>query len=393
MTLTPTVYAKSANFAIAYFYAVRILAASDPASLVNPEQQREAEAYALWRAQVAGRLNDAGRFSESVNFEACGKLFGNFNVAVCEENPEHEARALPFTCHLRYCPDCERREQARKVAKYTPILKDLSENSDRAGWSLKKIDLTTPFRLDDPDAVELYQTAWEYFETWQQLLFQRLLASEMTPAERRRQRVDYSKHGIGSLVSAEFGEQGHKLHFHAILFCPYVPKQMITDLWRTASDGDCEVNWVRKIEYHGVDDAVKEQVKYVTKFNELPPSLIVKLADVLDGSRRLRTYGLVRKAKKAEPEPCLCKFCQSSIRIMKVQEYFELCIQRNIIVNESILDAGRRIFLDLKHGNKVGETVSPTARSDPATPPPAAAQLPGFDADSHQKHKNGYEPV
>jgi hypothetical protein len=123
----------------------------------------EASNYALWRAQVAGRLMDAGRYSESMNFADCGSLFGNFQVAVCDADPGHDARALPFTCHLRYCPDCERRHQARQVAKYTPILKDLAENSDRAGWSLKKIELTTPFSIEDPNAAAQFEDAWDYF--------------------------------------------------------------------------------------------------------------------------------------------------------------------------------------------------------------------------------------
>lgn len=333
----------------------------------------------------------AGRTSESINFGDCGKLFGNFNVAVCDEHLDHDVRALPFTCHLRYCPDCERRHQAKLVAKYTPILKDLSENSDRAGWSLKKIDLTTPFSLAAESAAELYETAWDYFETWQQLLFQQLLGNEMSPAEIRRQRLDYSKHGIGSLCSAEFGEQGLKLHFHAILYCPYVPKQMITDTWRAASEGECEVNWVRRIDYHDVENQVREQVKYVTKFNDLPPEMVVKLADVLEGTRRLRTYGLVRKAKKVKPEPCTCKLCQAAIRIMKVQEYFELCIAQNIVIDNIILDAGYKIFLDLKPGNKTGESFRPTARSDPDEPPAAAVELPGFDKIAPAKPKFKYQ--
>jgi hypothetical protein len=50
---------------------------------------------------------------------------------------------------------------------------------------LKKIDLTTPYRLDDANAAGLYQDAWDFFETWLQLLFQQLLIDDMTPAEKR----------------------------------------------------------------------------------------------------------------------------------------------------------------------------------------------------------------
>lgn len=362
-----------------------------PLSGSQIEAALQASEYALWRAQVAARLMDAGRVSESLNFQDCGTLFGNFNVAVCDADPGHDVRALPFTCHLRYCPDCERRHQAELVAKYVPVLKDLAENSDRAGWSLKKIDLTTPYRLDEANAEGLYQDAWEFFETWQQLLFRQLLADEMSIDERRRGRIDYAPHGIGSLASAEFGEHGHKLHFHIILYSPYVPKQMITDTWRTASGGECEVNWVRRIEYHDVDDAVREQVKYVTKFTELPPALVVKLADVLDGSRRLRTYGLVRKAEKLEREPCQCATCNAIIRVMKVREYFELIIARNIAPDPAIFGAASKIYLDLKPGNKAGDgQAQHLARSDPGEST-SQPDLPGFDDTKPPKPRFRYE--
>jgi len=313
---------------------------------------------------------DAGRHSESLNFADCGTLFGNFNVAACDADPGHEVRALPFTCHLRYCPDCERRHAAALVAKYTPVLKDLAESDSRAGWSLKKIELTTPYSLEEANADQLYQDAWEFFERWQQLLFQHILADEMTPAEKRRGRLDYAKHGIGSLASAEFGEHGHKLHFHILAYCPWIDKRLSSDVWREASDGQADITYLRRIEYHDVDDAVREQVKYVTKFTELPPALVIKLADVLDGSRRLRTYGMVRKAEKLEREPCKCATCSAIIRVMKVQEYFEICLQRNIAIDPVILDAGRKVLLDLKPGNKTGDGQSQhLPRSDPDLPP------------------------
>jgi hypothetical protein len=351
----------------------------------------EASNYALWRAQVAGRLMDAGRYSESMNFADCGSLFGNFQVAVCDADPGHDARALPFTCHLRYCPDCERRHQARQVAKYTPILKDLAENSDRAGWSLKKIELTTPFSIEDPNAAAQFEDAWDYFERWQQLMFQHLLGDEMTKGEKRRGRLDYAPHGLGSTASAEFGEDGHKLHFHILAYCPWIDKHKSSDLWLEASDGIADITYIRRIDYHNVDDAVREQVKYVTKFNSLPPALVIKLADILDGQHRFRTYGLVRKAEKIEREPCQCATCNAIIRIMRVREYFELVLAHNIEPKPEIFDAARQIFLDLKPGNKAGEAKGAhLARSDP-DPPAKQADLPLFDDVFTKKPKFKYQ--
>lgn len=356
----------------------------DPALYQPSDEQLQAAEYAAWREQVASRLSDAGRWSESVNFRDCGQLFGNFNVLVCGDDVAHEARALPFTCHLRYCPDCEHRQQAKMVAKYTPILKDLAESDSQPGWSLKKIVLTTPYPLVADNADELYQDGWEAFERWQQLMLQHLLKRDLTPGEIRRGRVDYKQHGYGSMVSAEFGGDGRKLHFHLTAYMPWLDKRKSSELWLEASGGEAEITWISKIDYHNVEDAIKEQVKYVTKFQELPPALVVKLADVLDGSRRVRTYGVVRGAPKLEPEQHKCSICGSPITIIHVKEYFEQCIARNIEPDTVIAAAGAKFLLDLKPGNKAGENGLHLARSDPDEPP-KQANLPFLDAIAPKK--------
>jgi len=350
----------------------------DPALPPDDQEQLQRERYKQWREEVASRLNDAARWSESINFRECGQLWGNFQVIACENDPSHEARALPFTCHLRYCPDCERRHQAELVVKYTPILKDISEQSDNDHWSLKKIVLSTPYALEADNAAELYQNGWEAFERWQQLMLQFLLQREMTPAEIRRGRIDYKQHGYGSLVAAEFGENGRKLHFHVLAYMPFLDKHKSSELWLEASGGEAEITWISRVDYHAVEDAVREQVKYVTKFQELPPALVVKLADVLDGSRRLRTYGTVRGAEKVEREPHVCALCNSKMAIMRVNAYFETVILAGIMPDPAILAAAESLYLDLKRGNKAGEAGAHLARSDPPAAP-AATNLPLFD--------------
>jgi len=351
---------------------------NDP-DLTAEQVKKDQERYAQWRINVAGLLNAANRWSESINFAECGSLFGNFQVLVCENDPSHEARALPFTCHLRYCPDCERRHSAELVAKYTPILKDISEKSDRDTWSLKKIVLTTPYSLEAESAAADFHSAWEAFERWQQLMMLHLLQHELTPGELRRGRVDYAPHGYGSLVSCEFGGRGRKLHFHMLAYMPYLDKHKSAELWTEATNGEAEITYIAKIDYHDVDDQVREQVKYITKFQELEPALVVKLADVLDGARRVRTYGTVRGAAAVEPEPHVCATCASKISIMRVRAYFMAVIERNIAPDELILASARSIYLDLIPGNKVGEAGAHKARDDV---PESSGQpdLPGFDA-------------
>jgi hypothetical protein len=349
----------------------------------------QAAEYQRWRMTVADKLDDHGHFSESVNFRDCGKTFGNFQMVVCEDDPTHDCRALPFTCQQRICPDCERRRSAELVAKYTPILKDISEMPDRPLWSLKKIMLSTPYALSAESAPGDYITAWEGFERFQQLLLQDLLGDEMTRAEKRRGRIDYTAHGYGSLVAAEFGEQGRKLHFHILAFLPFVNKRRLTDLWLQATDGECMVTWIGRVDYHDVDDQVREQVKYITKFGDLPPDDVIKLRDVLDGTRRLRTYGTVRGAIADEPAPHVCAVCAGKMTLMRVREYFIAVILRNVAPDESILAAARSIYLDLIPVNKAGERIEHKARDDP-DPLPIDQELPFLDAIAPKKRPFQY---
>lgn len=345
---------------------------------LTAEQVKKAE-YATWRDDVARLLDEAQRFKQSTNWRACGTLMGNFDVLVCDGDVAHEARALPATCKLRICPDCERAHSAELVAKYTPILKDLSEKDDRPGWSLKKIMVSTPWSLESDIAVEDFARGWKAFENFQQMLLQWHLQREMTPDEIRRGRLDYSKHGYGSLVSAEYGEDGHRLHFHMTAYLPWIDKKQSSELWKQATGGDAEITWVQGMKYHDIDDQLREQVKYITKFTKLSPELAVKLLAVVDGQHRIRTYGLVRGAEKPEPDVHVCNICGSPVRIVYVKRYFERCIERNVQPPPDILAAAADIYLDLKRGNKVGEAGSKLARDDPPDLP-AATELPGFDA-------------
>lgn len=359
--------------------------ASNPA--IDPAQlEAEAADYARWRVEVASRLSDAGRWRESVDFRECGQLWGNFQVLVCSTDATHEARALPFTCHLRYCPDCERRHQGEMVARYTPVLKELAEEGTRDGdnWSLKKIVLTTPFPLDSPTAEADYQNAWEYFERWQQLMMQDLLQAEMTESEKRRGEILYTPHGYGSLVTAEYGEDGSKLHFHLTAYCPFMPKFKTAEKWLQASGGTCEVTDIRRIDYHDVENAIREQVKYVTKFSKLAPEMVIKLADILDGQRRVRTYGVVRGHAAAKAEPCTCAACSGKLTVIRVKEYIAIHEERNTEPDPVILAAAITVGLDLKHGNKTREAGVNLARSD--IPEPAKqAELPFFNAIAKKK--------
>lgn len=322
-----------------------------------------------WRAAVTRSLYLAGLGQDAIDFADCGRFMGNFQVVACESHTPHDVKAIPFHCHRRFCPDCERVQQATKVARYVPILQQIAERK-RPGWALKKIVLSTPYALNDPDGPALYRKAWKFFEQWQQLVYRFALSDELTPGEVRRGRVDYQKHDVGSLVSSEFGERGKKLHFHATMYLPYVGQERLAAMWQEASGGVCQVMWIKRIGRDQVQAELREQIKYITKFSELPPSLVPALVKVLDGSRRFRTYGIVRGQPVLEDRKCKCKICAGKMVLMKVTEYFELMDDMGEPPDANVEQLAEQslIYLQFKPCNKAGEATidgQHLARSDP----------------------------
>lgn len=336
-----------------------------------------------WRAAAAQALWNTGKYEESELFATCGQAFGSFNVLVCDEHPEHEPQIRPLTCKLRYCPECERREQARKLARYVPGFKHLTEEG-KPGWSVKHITLTTPYKLDSKYAVSLYPVAWAAVEKCLQTVFLQVFKNDLTAAEKRRQRISYTGHDVSILVAAEFGENSQHLHFHILAYCPFIPKQLLTESWIGATNGECQVNWIKKIEYHDVENSVKEICKYVTKFTSLPPRLIPQLADVLAGNRRFRTYGKIRQWREEDHPATGCPTCSAEQKLIHVTAYAQLCMLKNLLPDPAIVAAAPRVFLDLKLGNKTGDSTSAAAHDPPPDPPMSAQQ---------QRLWDGFDPL
>jgi hypothetical protein len=139
-----------------------------------------------------------------------------------------------------------------------------------------------------------------------------------------------------------------------------------------------------------VFDAVQEQVKYVTKFQQLEPSQVVKLAAILEGTHRMRVYGTLRGAKGEELEPRLCKECNTQLKIMRVFDYLELAEKNNFDPQADILAAVGDLYLQYKRGKFSGDGFEHMPRSDP-DPPAAAAELPGFDSVARKKQPFQYQ--
>jgi hypothetical protein len=312
-----------------------------------------------WISTAADALRRAGFSREAAALADCGQ---SFNVDVCQADVSHEPQIRPITCHLRYCQPCQRREQSRKLARYLPLLGDLAEQNI-PGYSLKKFELTTPYALSSPNAAADYRRAWQYVRRTLEVIFFRLLktSNRLSLDELRRGRADLKAHNIGVLAAAEFGERGHRLHFHLIAYCPFVPKDLLTQVWQQVTGDECRITWIRRLNYHDIEGELKETTKYVTKFTALPPRLVPTLATVLKGTRSFRTYGLLHGAPLPHKEPHTCPVCDAARQRIPPLSYLDRCITQGSPPEDLIITAIERLFtdvslLDLKHGNNSGES-------------------------------------
>lgn len=327
----------------------------------------------LWRAHVADELQKAGMRKQAEAFDSCSDpacFFhlssgenlpdGSIGAVVCSADPNHFAKAVLPSCHLRICPDCARRLTARLVARYMPVMLKFAENP-RPGWRFRKIVVTTRHSLSDPVIKD------RVAETWLAL---RKLAERML----RDHHSGLVMADVGFLWGGpEFGSKGRRLHFHGIYYGPYLDQKALSETWQELT-GDHVVS-ISLIGPDGdlvaLESAIQETLKYTTKFwkrrgsgevDYIDPALMPVLLRVLNGSRRVRAWGLFYNA--AEPDaPACCETCGASqIRLSPVE--WDIWSQTGWLPDEARreLRSPDLSLLNLKPGNKSPPRPPPNER-------------------------------
>lgn len=313
---------------------------------VTPEQR--------WRDEVARLMIAKGLDSAAANFRLCGNITG---VATCSRDHKHYQALAVQTCHMRFCPVCARTDSQRVTGKYESRLKEVTRDADKS-YRFRMITLTTDISLFDENITsdkEDYSDAAKALENRLDNAINEGIQYVPNPSEktlRGRYRAAFGmvsrlfdmllgqgrpywsqkSHrkytGEGYLVSAEFGEQGRKLHFHILFFGRYLVQSEISRVWQSLTG--CSVVWIEKLR-HGLKDGLKEALKYVTKFSKAKngqfagfpaPELIAQLAYVFHGARRVRTRGLFYDmptieeiVEETDSQPVSCPECLSRIVI------------------------------------------------------------------------------
>jgi len=282
--------------------------------------------YQQWRNEVYETLYDAGMERVADDWLACSTNFATFelspndeklpdsvkSVYVCSDHPEHYAKAVLFTCHCRACPDCARRETARLLARYMPKVDELAKKNSRR-LAFRHIILTTPIDLEHPNLkfhLNKFLAAVPKVFPLLQKYDKDGNASPLLPENWRAKQ--------GYILTAEFGSEGHRLHFHVFWYGQYIPQEELSRVWENVTGSLASVVYIRLVGFKEATDKLAEQVKYVCKFwtrdketgivEYFPPRLVPVLLDVLRGVRRVRSYGVFYGIKEIERES-ICPHC------------------------------------------------------------------------------------
>jgi hypothetical protein len=332
-----------------------------------PESNIANDKLTHWRHEVIRHLRLSGFDSAAAKFSECGT---GWKVDYCRVDLSHKPKVIPFTCKLPICPDCARRESARKLRRYLLPMQELVAEKIR-GYRMRFVTLTTPFQLHDMTS-DKYKAVWRNVNKFvHRLCFTVLkLMKKLSPAELKRGRADLSMHRIGVLAASEFSPKTKRLHFHFIMYSPFLSKVLINNIWRDLTDHECKVTDVREFDHSDVVGAIQEVGKYLTKFTGLQPVLVPRLLAVLKGSRRFRSYGALYALKVEKTAPCGCSVCGGERLQHHVMDYVEACAIRGVLPDDSILNAfDPASNLNLIHGNKSGEAYQQNIKN-PDPPPP-----------------------
>jgi len=331
----------------------------------------------MWRADVYEALSDADMPEMAERWLSCSefpktkikpsagaKLHPAAEVVyVCSGDHQHDAEVYVQTCDLRICPDCARRHAARMANHYTPKMLDLLHEHHRT-YRFRLVTFTLPYSLEEPDIREKYLTGFDQVN--------RVMAEMMET------KCPGWKSEQGYVVTAEFGAQGYKLHYHVIHYGQYLEQGELSRRWFTATDGAAYVVDVRSLVRKGkpLEEAVQEVFKYAVKFFSkdkktsevkcIPAQLIPALAMVLENTRRVRAYGLFLKIQAPDAPDHICEECGAKMVGIPVT-YFETFLNTGMLPREFWL-ANRDAELQYKPADK-----SPTRST--ASPPESPSDI------------------
>lgn len=289
-------------------------------------------------------------------------------IYVCSSDHHHDSEIYSQTCDLRICPECARRQAARLTHRYLPKMLDLA-HSHTGTYRFRHVIFTTPYGLTDSDIEKRLKRGFKQVEK----VMSRMMRGK------RWQGIPYKKptwkDDQGFLVGSEFGETGHKLHFHVVHYGQYLDQAKLSLEWGKVTGGEAFVVFVKGFPYPGktIEATLREVLKYCVKFysedkitgeiKALPAHLMPVLARCLERTRRIRAYGVFYGIPDPERVDHTCSTCGQKMVSIPL-DYFVIYCNTGLLPHEFY--PGTESGLHLKPADK---SSSLTTGTDPPDTP------------------------
>jgi len=238
--------------------------------LLEPWQADQLKRWQAENQQTAVELRRRGFSQQAKRIEVCGAA--PFYVACASQHHPNSLRQS-FCDMPRLCGICAGIHRRRLIEKHLPKLHLLQQHRPVHGARLRLLTLTVK-TTDYPSQREAFQAVARGFTAlWRGLL-----------------RGGRGTAPVGAIRALEAAPRSGNVHAHVLYYGPYVVQAALADAWEKATG--YRVVDVRTCD--GERSPLGEVLKYVAKFDSLPPVARVDLWQQLKGIHRVVPYGLFR---------------------------------------------------------------------------------------------------
>ena len=128
-------------------------------------------------------------------------------------------------------------------------------------------------------------------------------ARQISAAFPRVYRKLFKAPGTAAHRCTEFGSKTGNVHIHALYYGPYIPQRLLSKIWLEETGSFvCDIRAVDQSE-RGLNDAVAEVTKYMTKIAAVAPDKLVEFEKALYKRHISQRYGLFRELNSSKVKP------------------------------------------------------------------------------------------
>ncbi len=196
----------------------------------------------------------------------------------------------PFACRLRYCTRCGgkafRELYAKHMGRLAIVVQDLLRHRhvDCRARVIAQIDITLRNTGKMPTADQARS-----FNKKIRRLFRQI---------EKRLEISRSDYGFGWMD--EFGSGNSNLHAHGVYVGPYLPQQLLSQLWQEIT-GDSYIVSIKAAP--SFEKALSHALKYPSKFWDAPPARLVELEKAFHKVRRFHALARFYNPPETRNEP------------------------------------------------------------------------------------------